>query len=702
MKKLKEKISIYVVKAPARAILIAILFLNIVLFFAAAAIISAFSPDLRGPEGYWESIFYTISMILDAGCIQYVVEDIGQAGVALIVICTVTVLLGMITFTGAVIGYITNYISNFIDNANFGKNAINVSDHIIIINWNSRASEIVNDLVYSNKKEVVIVLISEDCEGVKLEISERISATVKKERKRLEQMCEGRNFLYRFFYIRKHRLRNKLSVIVKEGDVYSTKHLADISISQARTVIILGKDIQNNTCRFDYKEKLEQRESGNTDTIKSLIQVSEFTSSEESADDQIIVVEIEDDWTAQLVEKIIAHKEKSGKCNIIPVPVNRILGQVLSQFSIMPELNKVYSELFSHKGAEFYCDNRDHGVDEIEIIKDYLNNHVSAIPITTLETKTGNHMFYVAEEEKDVYRSEKVKHELLDIRVNKDYWLKRRNIIILGHNSRMSDIMEGFKTFVGEWGHKDGIDRDILNILVIDDEESLVKQDYYRGEDTFFVKDCMAASIFEWKEITQRINEFVDAHETDTSILILSDDNVLTEDIDSKALTYLIYVQDLISDKIANDENFNPGKIDVVIEILNPKNYDVVQSYSKTNVVISNRYISRMITQIGEKEALYDFYRDILTYDEEESTEYESKELYVKTAGEFLKDMPDVLECKASQLIRTIYCTTPDNNKSIMLGYVKPNGKTILFSGEQNKMNVKIEKNDKLIIFSNH
>ena len=108
-------------------------------------------------------------------------------------------------------------------------------------------------------------------------------------------------------------------------------------------------------CKFDFHERREMIEKGNSNTVKALVQVAQMTSAEESADNQIIIVEVEDNWTLNLVNKIITHKERLGKCNIIPVPVNRILGQILSQFSIMPELNTVYSELFSNKGAEFFC-----------------------------------------------------------------------------------------------------------------------------------------------------------------------------------------------------------------------------------------------------------------------------------------------------------------------------------------------------------
>ena len=160
IQKIREKINIYMVKQPHKVVLMFILLLNILLFTASAFVISVLAPDdIQG--GFWASVFYTISMILDAGCVQYVVADIGSASVTLIIVCLVTVLIGMVTFSGAVIGYITNYISSFIEKANEGQHALKISNHTVILNWNNRAAEIIHDLLFTEKKEVIVVLVSE-------------------------------------------------------------------------------------------------------------------------------------------------------------------------------------------------------------------------------------------------------------------------------------------------------------------------------------------------------------------------------------------------------------------------------------------------------------------------------------------------------------------------------------------------------------
>ena len=97
-KKISEKLSITLAKNPTRVILMGSLLLNIVIIATSAMIISALAPDEIQNHGFWASVYYTISMILDAGAISNVVADVGHASVALIIACLITVVLGSITY----------------------------------------------------------------------------------------------------------------------------------------------------------------------------------------------------------------------------------------------------------------------------------------------------------------------------------------------------------------------------------------------------------------------------------------------------------------------------------------------------------------------------------------------------------------------------------------------------------------------------
>lgn len=695
IRKFRKWFSMQLSKHPGRVVLAAILLLNIVFLLVAAAVINALALSGTEEMGFWHAVYYTITMVLDAGCIDYVVGDIGTSGLAVVIVCLVVIIIGMVLFTGAVIGYLTNYISRFIENANLGTHKLHLSGHTVILNWNSRASEIVNDLLYCDGKQYIVVLVSSGKENIEKEIDERISDTIAQQR--AVEKADRKNGAPRG-----KRFKNNLAVIVREGDPFSTKQLRDISLEKARSVIILGSDEGGKVCKYDYESRTARHEKGNPQTVKALVQVAEITGAESSDDDQKIVVEIEDDWTEELVGKIVAQKQVSGKCNIIPVAVNKTLGRLLSQFSIMPELNLAYRELFSNRGMTFYSVPTEEK-DEAEFTDKYLRTHASALPLSIMESGGKRYAYFVAESKKDDLKMENVGVPEYKTEVDHDYWMERKNIVILGHNSKIKDVMDGFDSFRNEW-QKAGSE-EIMNIIVIDDKTHLEKMDYYRAYP--YVSKVVEADIYDRKAICDTIEEFADANESDTSVLILSDDTVPSDEIDSGAIANLIHVSDIIRKKKERDPEFDECKIDLVVEILNPKHYDIVKSYSVNNVVISNRYISKMITQLGEKDTLFDFYNDILRYDEEGADSYESKEIYVKKVSRFFKTLPGA--CTAEELIRSVYYASSDKNlpkekrnHTILLGYVKPSGEMTLFSGNQSKIKIELGERDKLIMYSSH
>lgn len=697
--KIRQWISVHIEKNPSRMILIGIVLGNIVFFLAGAFIISNLAPESVSHHGFWASVYYTIMMILDAGCVGNVVTDVGVKSLVLIIVCVTIVIIGMISFTGCVVGYVTNTISRFIDNSNAGLNKLTISNHTVILNWNNRASEILNDLMYSEHPETVVVLVDNNKELVQEEIKNRLADTIARENKAVLDMCENMGLFSRMIYYYFHRFKNKLTVIVRQGESYMEKTLMDISLDMAKTVIILNQSMVYNHCQYATEQQVKEMEKGNPLTIKTLVLVAEITSAENSADNQKIVVEVEDSWTEELVNKIIDHKMRLGKCNIIPVPITKILGQLLSQFSIMPQLNMVYGELFSNRGAEIYAIPAEREISKTK--RDFLKMHSHAIPLTVMNTpKNGTQYYFMADKEQDLWTISDVEVGDYEVHANPQVWQPRRNILILGHNSRVSSLMDGFASYRNEWNRPNH--EDVLNITVIDDKKGLEKMDYFRKYS--YVNHVIEANIYDQNILKEAVNDFIDNEEGDTAILILSDDSVTNEALDSVALAYLISVQSILSERRAlNNSNNTEERIDIIVEILNPKNFDVVRSYSVNNVVISNRYISKMITQIGEKEELFEFYNDILSYDEEDAESYSSMELYIKKVSDVFLEVPS--PCMASQLIRAIYEDNKrfgEENSTIILGYLDSEDNMTLFSGDHTKIPVELKEDYKIIVFSNH
>ena len=669
MNSIREWISIKMVKSPRFIVLMGVLAANVVFIGAAAFIISWLTPELSDNGGFGHSVFNTVMMYLGIGGIETVIEDASEADMFLLLSSIVIVIIGLVFFTYALIGYMSEFISNLIGEADSSSRKLHISDHTVILNWNSRAAELVNELLYKDRKEKLVILVESNRDDVLCDIDERLSDTMESENK----------------------LKNKLTVIVREGDSWSAKQLNDISIKRAKSVIILCDAISG--------ESADTTEKGNIRTIKTLLQVAQLTEEDDAANHQQIVVEVEDERTLALVETIVEHKARKGKCNIVPVSVNQLLGHIFSQFVIMPELNLVYSSLFSNKGASFFAHSTaDTSLSEAGFVTGYMDNHLKAIPLTVMPGDDNQlNCYYLSANEHDIRATAPMReNHPLPLSLNLDFEMKEKYVLILGHNSKSPFIMEGFDLYSKEWVKTDG--KEAMTVTVVNDEQTLTKLDDYKEYSC--VKRVVAADIFEIDLIRGVIDEFISEQSGDRCILILSDDTVPDDEADADALTYLILVQDMMHSRLANDPDFDVAAIDMIIEILNPKNYDIVSSYSANNIVISNRYISKMVMQISEKKSLFDLYLDLLTYDDpDEENEY-NKEIYIKKAADFFREIPP--PCSAAELIRAVWHASPYDDKTVVLGYFRSNEEMILFEGDLSKITFALSGDDKLIVISDH
>lgn len=717
--KLKEWFSIRIAREPGRVILAGILIFNILFIFLSSIIISHLSLDGTENMNFLEAAFCTMTMILDAGCISFVVSDIGHIGVGVALLCLVIIIIGMISFTGAMIGYITNSISHFIEASGSGGKKLALSGHIVLLNWNIRASETVNDLLFNERPQKVVVLSGQDPDRVRQEIDDRLRDTLLRENHRLKQKYQHLSPLKRWFYYRKNRLRNRVTVIVRQGDIFVAGQLRDLCVDRAATVILFDSGSGSlRRERYGMEPAVdsgcsapERNPKGSALTIKTLMQVTDVISSGRGSGSPVVIVEIMDARTGKLVEDLIESRMPLSGFHIVPMYINQISGQILSQFSLIPELSSVYGELFSNKGATIYSriqekngDHRELLREEIVQFTDYLKDHVRAIPLSLMETENGICAYYEAGSEKDLDHRSVLPESGFRVHLNRDYWIGKKKVILMGHNSRCIEIMEGFCAFRQEWNFRDGSD-EILEIVVIDSRKNLEKMRYY--EDYPFVTRTVEADLYDSERICDTIRWFIGAHEEDTSILVLSDDAASGESVDENVLLILLYIQKIIQEKILQDPEFEEQSVDVIAEILDPRHYNVVRSCGIRNVVISNRYISKMMTRIGENEALSEFYRDILTYDTEDQPTFMGKEIYVKKVKRFFKEIPG--ECTAAELIREVYRASmkevlsgEELNPVMTLGYIRSDGEMTIFRGDQRRKKVRLAPEDKLIVVSNH
>ena len=695
---LREWESISFSQKPRRMMLWLIGLTNLLLVLVAAWIISKFAMPGNGRMGFFAAVYNTFTMILDAGCIESIISDPGSTNIFLIIFCLVVIVISMITFTGSLIGYVSDFISNKIETANTNAQPLRISDHVVILGWNTRASEIVNDLLYCSDHQRVVVLTELNRENIIREVEERLSDTIEHENAELKNAICQDPLLKRLINFHRKKLRNNIDFIVREGDIFSSVQLRNIQLEKAKSIIILCNNSRKHIADNDFSG-----EKSDNLTVKTLMQVIDITSKHSSNDNQKVVVEVDNDWTEKLVRKIINSKQQLGKCRVVPFRVHKVMGQLLCQFALMPELNMVFRELFSNKGATFYAMPQTTPSVKTDYVDSYLSTHHQAIPLSHMkdDLEGRNYYYYMANDIKDIQQTSDESRQFCKLELNKNYWIHEKYVLILGSNSRIENILNSFSSFCNEW--TDPNHYQILHVTILDGDERILQNQF--SERYSFVDDCFSTKVQDESMINTVITDFVNAHPEDSSILILSDDNADNDNTDADALTYLIYAKDIIARARKNkrNEQFN---VDIIVEIIDPKHYDIVKSYDINNVVISNRYISKMITQISENYALYNFYVDMMTYDDADTVGYDSNEVYIKKAADYYSTLPakdsTMLSVIQSTYVASKHFWSSKNDFALLLGYVDTLGKMHLFQGDLAHKTVSLTPNDKLIIYSNH
>ncbi len=685
MMKFRRWLSIQVAKHPKRVVLVLIILFNVLFITVSAALISSLS--LRGTEqmNFFHAAYYTITMILDAGCIEAVITDIGTAGVALTLTCIAVIIIGMITFTGAVIGYLTNILNDFIEKANAGNTRLYLSGHTVILNWNARAPEIVTDLLYSDNKETVVALVKSGRDDIEKEIEERLYLTIEKENEIVCKKAETMGFFARRRYLKNNKLDNNVTFIVIEGNIFSQKQLKDIRIDLAKAVIILSNDESDDD---------GQPNEGNPQAVKALMQTTDIVSAGNASHNQNIIIEITDQWTYDIVQRIISGKELGEKCNIVMFQAEKFLGQLLAQISITPEMTRIYGSLFSNKGVTFYTEPV-HTDDEVGYIRDYLSSHTNAVPLALLDRNGESCFCFAADNQKNISKENKPDSPGCSVELGVAQSESKR-VILIGHNSKLEEIMSCYEAYISSQAGD-------VKVTVIDDAESIKRMDGYKRYP--FVEEAAEFDIYNIDKSFEIFDRLLFDTTEETSILILSDDTELDENADSSALMYLVYIRDYIREMLRKNPGYDIKNVKTIVEITNPGNYDIAKGYDMVDAIISNRFTGDIITQIGEKESIYDFYKDLLSFSPDIPGGRSKKPQVIKVSSFFRKTPAP---CTAYDLVRAVFEASVssgakgEQDPALVLGYVKAGGETVIFSGDLTEINVALKAEDKIIVYKDN
>ncbi len=568
-------------------ILVFIVLFNVLLWLISSLIAYLIQPSLYDNvvKALWSS---GITWMLEPGFYDPTVP------VAIRVISIIVILLSMITFTGGIIGYVANFFSNIIDNAKQGKNKLYVYDHILILNWNYKALELIADYRYDDDTNTIVILSDKPKEDIEEDIKRK-------------------------FYRKEQK---KMNIIVREGEVFSKHDLMDVCIEKAKTIMILA-------------DEQDHQSAAHLDMLamKTLMLVAHLNLS----DHQTILIEVKEQKSIGLIKDYVA-KNTSRSHQILPLLPDELMGRLIAQTLLMPTLHKVYHELFSFEGAEFYT------LPE-QSPREFMESHHKAIPIYTL-----NDHLYVLSESFECIKEKRDQplHSYTPLKFHHESRYHKKHIVIFGKNQKLPYILDSIKLYERE-------NKTEVKVSLVESNEA---------------KD---------------IEKFMDSNEKIDHIVILSEDHLSPEEYDSDVLLTLLMTQELAKKHHA----------EIIIELLDPRHYDIAQSYNVNNTIISNEYVSHMMTQLSKNRHLYDLFIDLLTYDAYDS-EQETYEVYAYPAQDILKTtLPLTFKSKAD-MIYSFYMS--GEQSYILIGLSKKDHFEIFKGDLDHEEAITIEEDDELIL----
>lgn len=393
-RKIQSKATVNMNKRPLVMTLLILLSLNLVIMIVSAILATRIAPESY--DNFISGMIAAITWIFSANSIN----NLPEKTLPLYVLCGVTIVVGIVLFTGTIIATTTNALKDFFAKKSNAKGKLILDDHLVILNWNSKVPDMLVDLMYQEKAPTVLILSDKD----KTYINDEVKNAFAKDKKEKPK---------------------KIDIIVRQGDPLNRSELADISLESCRSIAIMSMDDS------------EQKEKPNLDgvdlnTLRLLLAVGD-----EAKEGCNVVVEVESYETVKTLESLKNTIDAVKKLKLSLISFNRKLGQIMADAIAEPGLFQVLTDLFSFRGDEFYsCDDMS--------IEDYLANYTDSIPAARM-----NKLYVLCENESDLKKKRKTKY-VTDRRLklaSGDQLIRgdKKTLFIVGDNDRTPYMIENLK-----------------------------------------------------------------------------------------------------------------------------------------------------------------------------------------------------------------------------------------------------------------
>ena len=570
LQKLRNKLSVHRENNPGIFVFIFIIVINIVMIALSSGLLLLL-PENAGRTFPEMMRFAFTLMVNPSGRYQYSDYPIS------LIVTTIVVLLGMISLTGGTVGFVTNIITNVLVKSASSHRKLKMKKHIVILNYNHKVPSIIYDYCFDDMKNTYIVILSNKDEN------------------------EVRHQIDNLF--RAHQADKKFkNIIIRKGSPFSQLDLDTIGLKNARTILLMRSDIEEN--------ETVQNNTKNSEfnVFKLFMFVNSYLGKNVIENMPCVIPEVSDKRS----EKLIREYPFTAGNYCFPVNINELLGKIMAVTAVMPSLCDVLLHLIGFEGVEFYLKDIPRSLS----IADELKLQDSAMPILDIENKR----LYISENEALINISQKspyiLKKNLPDKKFIPCLANDKPKLLIIGSNNKLDYILDSLVCFKKEFPDFK------LTVVLMDTEENEEKISYYSNSPEYsslFDNDSRPVIV---KDITEPFGKKDGGSILDdvNSVLFLSDADCNETSIDEKPL---LFWNSLKRNDVKDIHN-------CIVEVLDMQNENIIEKRNRDQVVVSERFISCLYAQLGKDPVRLDCIKDLITFEGDDASVNSNNQLVNK------------------------------------------------------------------------
>jgi voltage-gated potassium channel Kch len=535
--------------------------------FTAIVLIGGLAPkdDSGSRPGIIGQGFKTLLHALDPGTVA------GDAGKWPFLLAMFGITVGGLFVVSALIGVIATGLDNKIQDLRKGRSFVIERDHTLILGWSETVYTILSELAIANESErnPVVVILSE-LDRVEMEdlIRAKVGST------------------------------GKTRVVCRSGSAIDLRELAVVNPQGSRSIIVLSP----------------AEEDPDAQVIKTVLAITQGP--DRRPEPYHIVAEIQDPSNLEAARLV-------GGDETVLVDKSETISRLIVQTSRQSGLSIAYTELLDFDGDEIYFREDPalvgrnfgdalHAYEECAIIgvRD-ASGKVRLNPPPDTPIASGDHVIAIAEDDEKLFAAPvgsangNIDEEAIVLAPRRQSEPQRS--LILGWNNRATSVINE------------------LDNYVVPGSSVTVVADWAPAE-RVIERECAALKnlTIEFREgdtTERRLLDSLGIDQYDHAIVLCYSDLLPVQRADARTLVTLLHLRDMAS---RSGEHLT-----ITSEMLDDRNRELAEVTKVDDVIVSDKLISLLLTQISENHHLTAVFNELFAA--------EGSELYMRPAGDYLK-----------------------------------------------------------------